>query len=1287
MNTINIAGIDELGILKNRLSNKQKVKSMTTCGFVSCKANMENLLYDNDVLDCINTSFPPVSTFVSKLNGADVLFFDVNPKKASIIIDYNFSTMVLPDAKLVVFRFDSKENLVKVALQDLVKCFPNAVIAGFIFKTNGIKGFTNFLNTPNFYKLLNGESPKGDSQQDLEKAKKNRIKKLLSSGEFKSLCKGDVSSNYFYSSAVNENFYFSINSSEIDNYSSLSKAIQREITKNSDSSKLANIKNSAIFTGTVMFDAFESFVDDDDLQYNVANVKNAHRFIYDQFKKKDVDQTFPGYFLPIQSLTGVRPGDLMLSVDFDDKSENFRIVSSVGNDGKVDVVGLNNGQIVSKSLNIKNLSKGTSSSEYVKELSYEVRCYEEKKMSVCGVSNGATYTLVYIAGKKISDANVEQLGIEAVRDSSGMLFYFARPLLLNHLFDEWEDAPSKPVSMDENKTVSPNQEKELNKFLKECEKTINSYKIIKYIRETALTNYNEDMNSLGLFENAGYVYSDKSYWREIQKRINNFSESVNFSQDEKYAMYQEYKADKKSYSVMKEIHKKVFGVDYDKDKIEAANKAFFMYLTMYRLRLIREDIDKLVKSIISDAEFNRNSMSIASAITGYYDIDFKEEYTNSIAIQEHNKLLDLFCNIFGDVNKDDYRSLSSDQLIKVITGYTKSFEFLDDLLPNIENYASYHSIEAYGYDFAIIIKYEKEFFKEACYKGEVLKDILVFLIGCLTGPLASKIAGKAATSGRVLLTQAGLDAGTSVLLDTMNLLYKSGVSYKIDYKSEIAKIFVNAILGFGTSFIVGGLMNKCTKTLSEYMKKRKTQSLLSEFFNNLSTKNKNSLSSFIKELDQSGKHELSLINKYIELADREFKEFTKKFKSLEKDFSFNKQLNEKLDYIFSDEYLMVSNKEIKFLIGDKRNYNVVDLFKDKNTLKELESEIRKNLSGTEFKNYSILGPKEKMAFVIQKKSVELKNHMKACEKAIQGAQDSQIELKKLLEEFNTNRAKEVETKMREILGDPNFKLNLPMDVEALKKAIDKKYNDVAHNVSQNIKDVVSEIEDANRIANNEITISFLESVKMEREAIDNMLDEHSFLLGMFGSLFSTYLCSALSSKTSSLFDKSDENWLDRPVEDVISENINMIQMSSIDEEYRNRLKKECAGFNLKTAQQQNMVSALDDNPFTVYVESETKMIIIDKFVDKYETCEKIKMAEYSEEVKNLAKKILTEQNVPYDLDYTEYKHLKMVCFTRLVNNLIEEKKFNVELKQLKDKETEMREKYPELNKLLNGVKR
>ena len=106
-----------------------------------------------------------------------------------------------------------------------------------------------------------------------------------------------------------------------------------------------------------------------------------------------------------------------------------------------------------------------------------------------------------------------------------------------------------------------------------------------------------------------------------------------------------------------------------------------------------------------------------------------------------------------------------------------------------------------------------------------------------------------------------------------------------------------------------------------------------------------------------------------------------------------------------------------------------------------------------------------------------------------------------------------------------------------------------------------------------------------------------------------------------------------------------------------------------------------------YVESETKMIIIDKFVDKYETCEKIKMAEYSEEVKNLAKKILTEQNVPYDLDYTEYKHLKMVCFTRLVNNLIEEKKFNVELKQLKDKETEMREKYPELNKLLNGVKR
>ena len=256
----------------------------------------------------------------------------------------NFGDMILPDAKLVVFRFSSKEEFAKIASQDLVKCFPNAVIAGFKFKVNGIKGFTNFLHSPNFYKLLNGDSSKDNSDE----SNKKRITKLLNSDEFKSLCKKNISSDFFYSSAIDEDLYLKANSSEIENYISLSKAIQCEINKNNDPDKLAKIKNSAVFVGTVMFDAFESLVNDEDLQYNVAIIKNAHHDIYEQFKKKDFDLIFPGYSMPIKTLSGVRPGDIMLSVDDDIMSENFHIVSSVGNDGKVDIVGLNKGKKISK---------------------------------------------------------------------------------------------------------------------------------------------------------------------------------------------------------------------------------------------------------------------------------------------------------------------------------------------------------------------------------------------------------------------------------------------------------------------------------------------------------------------------------------------------------------------------------------------------------------------------------------------------------------------------------------------------------------------------------------------------------------------------------------------------------------------------------------------------------------------------------------------------------------------------------------------------------------------------
>ena len=1263
MNTINIAGIDELGLLKKRLVNKfSKDKNGKTCHFRSCNANIEFLLNDNDVQYNINVSNPPVKTFVSYFCGADVLFFDVNPNNASVIIDYNFGDIVLPDAKLVVFRFSSKEEFAKIASQDLVKCFPNAVIAGFKFKVNGIKGFTNFLHSQNFYKLLNGDSSKDNSDE----SNKKRITKLLNSDEFKSLCKKNISSDFFYSSAIDEDLYLKANSSEIENYNSLSKAIQCEINKDNDPDKLAKIKNSAVFVGTVMFDAFESLVNDEDLQYNVAIIKNAHHDIYEQFKKKDFDLIFPGYSMPIKTLSGVRPGDIMLSVDSDIMSENFHIVSSVSNDGKVDIVGLNKGKIISKSLNVKEISNGTGSNGFVSDVNYSLNCSVKNKNSVCNVKNGSTYTLVSVAGENISMENVKPLGVEAVKDSSGMSFYFVRPLLLNHLFDELE-GDIIPASIVVNKSVSPKQEKDLNKFFSECEKTLNNYKIIRYIKETALNNYSEDMNNLGLFEYAGYFYSfsDRWYWEEMNKRIHNYNIKSIFTQEEKDAMYQMHKADS-SFSVMNEAHKKIFGVDYDKDKVEAANKAFYLYLTMYRLSLFRENIDNQVKSILSDAIYSK-------AYTDFYNNSKVEKFDqesnlkqtkqyNAIDKEKHDNLFNLFCNIFGVVNKSDYSSLSTDELIKVITEYTKTFDFIADLLPNIENYASYHSIEAFGYDFAIIIKCEKKLLEKARHRGEVLKDVLVFLMGCMTGPLASKIAGKAASSGRLLLTQAGLDAGTSVLLDTMDLLYKSGVSYNIDYKSEIAKIFVNAILGFGLSIVVGASMEKCTKYVTEIITKRNATKLGLE---SLKKKGKDGLELVIKNLE----NENNVIVSYLEMAEREFNESIKKFISLEKEFQFNQKMTEKLDYIFSNQFLYKNNKEIKFLIGDNRSYNVDDLFKDKDILKDLESEIKKYLNGTELKNYSILGPKEKMAFIIERKKVQLKNYMSACEQTIKGAEQSRIELIKLLEEFNSNRAGKVEAKMREILEDPKFKIEIPMDVAALKKVIDNKYKQVTPDIEMIISEIEAANKAANKAANNEKTILLLEKYNEARNNINQTLEEYNFLLGAFGSLFSTYLGCALSSKTSSLFDNSDEKWLDRPVEDVISENINMIQMSSINEEYREKLKKECAGYKITNDQQGNMVSIIADNPFTIL---ERNIIFKDE----------IKIAKYSTDVMNLAKEILTEQNVSYDQDYTEYKHLKIVSYAQLINNLISNNKWNVKLDKIEQKDKQMRQKYPKLNEVL-----
>ena len=128
-------------------------------------------------------------------------------------------------------------------------------------------------------------------------------------------------------------------------------------------------------------------------------------------------------------------------------------------------------------------------------------------------------------------------------------------------------------------------------------------------------------------------------------------------------------------------------------------------------------------------------------------------------------------------------------------------------------------------------------------------------------------------------------------------------------------------------------------------------------------------------------------------------------------------------------------------------------------------------------------------------------------------------------------------------------------------------------------------------------------------------------------------------------------------------------------------KKEYGRYKINTAQQKNMVSALEDNPFTVYFMANKEVM----FGDEYEDFERIKMAEYSTDVMNLAKEILTEQNVPYDLNYTEFKHLKIACFARLVNKLVVEGNLNVGLQQLVKKEKEMREKYPELNKLLKKV--
>lgn len=1273
MNTINIAGIDELGLLKKRLVNKfSKDKNGKTCHFRSCNANIEFLLNDNDVQYNINVSNPPVKTFVSYFCGADVLFFDVNPKNASVIIDYNLGDIVLPDAKLVVFRFSSKEEFAKIASQDLVKCFPNAVIAGFKFKVNGIKGFTNFLHSPNFYKLLNGDSSKDNSDE----SNKKRITKLLNSDEFKSLCKKNISSDFFYSSAIDEDLYLKANSSEIENYNSLSKAIQCEINKDNDPDKLAKIKNSAVFVGTVMFDAFESLVNDEDLQYNVAIIKNAHHDIYEQFKKKDFDLIFPGYSMPIKTLSGVRPGDIMLSVDDDIMSENFHIVSSVGNDGKVDIVGLNKGKIISKSLNVKDISNGTGSNGFVSDVNYSLNCSVKNKNSVCNVKNGSTYTLVSVAGENISMENVKPLGVEAVKDSSGMSFYFVRPLLLNHLFDELE-GEIIPASIVVNKSVSPKQEKDLNKFFKECETSIKNYKIIDYISNTVLANYSEDMNDLIFFEKVGYVMLDESYWNEIQKRINNYNVKSIFTQEEKEAMYQMHKADS-SYSVMNEVHKKIFGVDYDEKKVKEANKAFFLYLTIYRFNLIRESIDKQVERIKSSAIKSQFLLSLTCNIDdpayNYGCDDRKQKGFDLTEKYEHDELFNLFCNIFGVTNKDDYKSLTTDQLIKIITEYTKTFDFIADLLPNIENYASYQSIEAFGYDFAIIIKCEKKLFENARHNGVVLKNALLFITGCLTARIGS------------VFISAGADAAISVGLDAIDLIYRANFSNsEIDYLSEIVKILVNAILSFGTSAVVGGVMEKFTpkNKISDLI--NKNDEFLKDFnkeLTDLESKfvEKQNVELLIKELDILGKKTEGELDECFRIAKENATTLIKKFEALEKDIKFNEQVKQKIEYIYNQDFWYINGKEIEFL-SDGKIYNVIDFIKEKEIVKDLELDIRTTLSETELKNISILGPKEKTVYLFEKKSVELNEQLSSYEAKIKDVTNSYLlDTGQLKSKYN-EKVQELQRKMRDFLENQNFELGSSIHFATLLKIVQEKYRNTVSGVQiSEIKNLISDIESMNMIINDQ-PIKLLSRLVEERKVIIKTLKDQILILNGLDSLFSTSICYALSSLTSSLFDNSDENWFDRSVEDVISENINKIFMTSIDKESIEKQKKEYGRYKINTAQQQNMVSALEDNPFTVYFMANKEVM----FGDEYEDFERIKMAEYSTDVMNLAKEILTEQNVPYDLDYTEYKHLKIACFARLVNKLVVEGNLNVGLQQLVKKEKEMREKYPELNKLLKKV--
>lgn len=1189
---ITIAGLDGLDIFKKRIIKKFNNKNHPNYNLTSCKANIESL-FDLDELTTITNSC--LSSFNNQFANADILFFSKGNNSA-INIEYDFEKTSVSSAKLVIFCCKNSDDLLKISNVDLIKSFPNAVIAGFVFNRNGHKSLTKFINEGDFYDKLS----KGN---------------LLGSEIFKKLCQMSVSSSYFYSYKADIDFTQKENyTAEISKYASYERILQNLVNQSTA------YANSSLFVGAILSESFKSHEKSAEFESIMPWIKSEYSTYIKRLNKKDV-RSILSDTLPVISISDVRPGDIMLTKDNDVKNQYFRIVTSVNN-STIEAVGYPD----KSKIKINTLSTGNNMEVGKSTI---INCLKSASKYSFSMDNGNTHT--YVSATMSSDKTPISAAIELndVTDYKvNKVFYFVRPLLFKNIYETSSYDPSYvPAPVVNTSTNSIAHKAEVEKFFKNDLKNLSDYEFIKYINNTALNQHDKDKEEIGLFDEIGYHLSN-GYWKVIEERITPVNKSLDLSSEVVNDLYYK-KVSEGHIDGAKELHKIVFGNEYDKKKIDKANEMFGIYLMSYRLKKISEKIDKDLSELYDSIDVK--TTNVKNDNNHYISKQQEHEKKN------HEKLLNLLQNIFG-VDAQRYNSFEDNDLKKILYNYKIMISFISKCLPDIEHLTTYHSIDAFGFDFATSIKYEEILFENAKKIGEVIKESLITIIGFCTGPLAATVS-KGASATIILAKQAAFDSVASALFDTAELIHKAHVSKKeLEYGKEIADILINALLAGGSSFGLGKIANKVEGALNGRVK------LNSQKLKEVENEGKDFLGQVFKDLDKFDSQVVDLIE-LLKKDDKSIELLEKRIIKMQNDLSLNDEILKRCDKrLRNADYKIIreacdgngiSLKDISFDVNGV-NGNYFDFLSDEIYIAELENEMKKYLKNTSFDTNG-RGIVEKTRFVFGKKKEELQKLI--------NEHHTNIEWLKLRKDINFNDIEDLISKSETSVKKINDYMS-----KVLERA-DFQYDPI----TMNKESLIKMIEDKTKGKVNALRISI--------EKIENARNTVEALFTVLGATLYNTLSTAFLPKFA---EKKEEN-SEIQIEDVISSNVNFMLQAVFDDEKINDLRDEYKKYKLSEENIQSLISSIKNNPFTYIQKTET----INTITKKTSVSKVIKSAPYSDKVKELAKKITL------CTDYSKLNHQQVQSYeylASLISNRLKDEYFD----EIESKDKRMREENQDL---------